>query len=192
MCYLKYVLILVFSSRLLPSYALTVGTKAPEFTLTDTRGEQISLSDFRGKYVVLEWFNPDCPASKRHYRRGTMTTLAHYYQGEYVIWMAINSTHYMRPEDNRSWQSVHQLDYYILNDFSGEVGQRYHAQTTPHMYIINPKGTLVYSGAIDDDPKGEKLQPLNYVQAALETLLEDEPVSHPQTQPYGCLVKYKP
>ncbi|EDN68401.1 conserved hypothetical protein [Beggiatoa sp. PS] len=171
-------------------YALTVGLPAPPFTLPDTGGEMISLSDFRGKHIVLEWFNPDCVRVQQHYQRQTMRQLALKYTGKEVIWLAINSTHYMTFEDNVRWKDVHWLHYRLLGDFKGEVGRRYQAEKTPQIYIINPKGILIYKGAIDSDSIGEKLKPFNYVEAALIESLAGKAVSIPETQPYGCLVKY--
>ncbi len=172
-------------------YAVRIGSPAPEFTLPEAGGEEISLFDFRGKHVVLEWFNPDCVDVQRHYKRKTMRKLALNHRGQEVIWLAINSTHYMTPEDNNRWKDINRLDYRLLGDFDGIVGKRFSAKMTPQMYIINPDGILIYNGAIDNDPKGEKNWPFNYVQAALNKSLVGLPINQPKTEPYGCLVKYK-
>ena len=171
--------------------AAGIGFPAPDFTLREAGGEEISLFDFRGKHVVLEWFNPDCVEVQRHYKRKTMRQLARSHRGQEVIWLAINSTHYMAPEENIRWKDINRLDYRLLGDFDGTVGKRYQAKMTPQLYIINPDGILIYNGAIDNDPKGEKNWPFNYVQAALKESLAGLPVSRPKTEPYGCLVKYK-
>ena len=170
-------------------YAVKVGHLAPDFTLFDTGKEAISLTDFRGKYVVLEWFNPHCRAVQQH--REIMRKLAHHYQWRGIIWLGINSTHYMTREDNLMWKETNQLNYRILDDFNGEIARRYQVKMTPQIYIINPMGNVIYSGAIDDNVHGDKSQPFNYVAAALEEILTDKPITHSQTRSYGCLVQYK-
>ncbi len=168
-----------------------VGSAAPDFTLMDTAGSEVSLSDFAGQVVVLEWLNPDCPFVKRHYSAGTMKGLATRYGGQGVVWLTINSTNYMDAEANAAFKAANELPYSILVDQSGEVGHLYGAMTTPHMYIIDGNGKLVYMGAIDDDPRGNKEGPAtNYVAAALDEVLAGEAVSTAETKPYGCSVKY--
>jgi peroxiredoxin len=168
-----------------------VGSPAPDFTLEDQRGNVVKLSDINDGIVVLEWMNPDCPFVQRHYNSKTMTTLADKYREKNVVWMAINSTHYMNKEDDQNWINKFRVGYPILDDSSGSVGKLYDAKTTPNMYIIDPSGILVYSGAIDDDPRGSKGgKALNYVDQALEEILAGKPVTISQTKPYGCSVKY--
>jgi peroxiredoxin len=169
----------------------TVGAAAPNFTLTDTAGNEMSLSDFAGKVVVLEWVNPDCPFVQRHYKAGTMKNLATTYGAEGVVWLTINSTNYMDASANAAFKTANGLPYPILVDQSGEVGHLYGAATTPHMYVIDGGGTLVYIGAIDDDPRGSSDDPKNYVAAALDEVLAGEAVATAETKPYGCSVKYK-
>ena len=169
-----------------------IGESAPDFTLNDTAGKEVSLSDFEGKTVVLEWLNPDCPFVKRHYKAGTMKKLATEYGGEGVVWLTINSTNYMDAAANGKFKAVNDLPYTILVDQSGEVGHLYGARTTPHMYIIDGSGELVYNGAIDDDPRGGKGDgAINYVAAALDQALAGNAVTTAETTPYGCSVKYK-
>lgn len=170
--------------------AVAVGAPAPGFTLRDAAGKQVALSDFAGKVVVLEWINPDCPFVKRHYQAKTMSDLASRYAGKGVVWLAVNTTHYMGAEDNTKWIESNALPYPILIDATGEVGRLYGAKTTPHMYVIDQHGTLVYAGAIDDDPQGSKAEKLNYVARALDEVLAGSPVTTAQTKPYGCSVKY--
>lgn len=166
-----------------------VGSAAPGFTLEDQSGSIVSLSDFGDKMVVLEWMNPDCPFVQRHYKAKTMTTLAEQY-GD-VVWIAINSTHYMTKEDDKTWVEKYNLSYPILDDNPGKVGRVYGAKTTPHMFIIDKSGILVYQGAIDDDPGGSKKgNALNYVNKALEEIQAGRAVTVSQTKPYGCSVKY--
>ncbi len=167
-----------------------VGQPAPEFELTDQDGSVVKLSDLRGSPVVLEWVNPDCPYVKRHYSAGTMSGLARKYAEKGVKWLAINSTHYMSKEDDREFRAAHDLPYPILDDRSGQVGLDYHARSTPHMFVIDAEGVLRYSGAIDDDKRGDKDSPANHVDAALSALLAGDEVPEATTTPYGCSVKY--
>ena len=173
--------------------SVSVGDAASDFTLEDTTGSDVSLSDFSGKVVVLEWLNPDCPFVQRHYKAGTMKQLAAEYGEKGVVWLTINSTHYMDAAANAKFKADQELPYPILVDQSGEVGHLYGAATTPHMYIIDGDGRLVYIGAIDDDPRGSKgtAHRTNYVDAALGEVLAGKPVTTAETKPYGCSVKYK-
>ncbi len=169
-----------------------VGSPAPDFTLMDTAGNQVSLSDYSGQVVVLEWLNPDCPFVQRHYSAGTMKNLATRYGAQGVVWLTINSTNYMDAAANAAFKEANGLPYAILIDQSGEVGHLYGAATTPHMYVIDGSGTLVYIGAIDDDPRGTNDGPdTNYVAAALDETLAGNAVTTAETKPYGCSVKYK-
>ncbi len=170
--------------------ALRPGMPAPDFTLQDQSGNSVSSKDYRGKYLVLEWTNPDCPFVKRHYSEQTMKNLSKKYSEKGVAWLAINSTHYMDTERNRTWSEAQQIAYPVLNDAEGLVGKLYGAKTTPHIFVIDPEGKLVYQGAIDDDPQGE-------MNSAERQLYVDRVLSADQTQqlsstrPYGCSVKYK-
>jgi peroxiredoxin len=166
------------------------GEQAPGFTLQDQNGKQVSLADFAGKTVVLEWFNPQCPFVKRHYKEGTMQSLATKYAGDNVVWLAINSTSNATAAQDKQWVDQHHLSYPILDDSKGKVGQAYGAKTTPHMFVIDKSGKVVYDGAIDNDPDGEKADRVNYVQKALDETLAGNSVSTPETKPYGCGVKY--
>lgn len=169
-----------------------VGDTAPNFTLEDTAGNEVSLSDYSGKVVVLEWLNPDCPFVQRHYKDGTMKKLATAYGEKGVVWLTVNSTNYMDEAANAKFKASNDLPYTILVDQSGEVGHLYDAKTTPHMYIINGEGELVYIGAIDDDPRGTKGGArTNYVAVALDEVLAGKAVTTAETKPYGCSVKYK-
>jgi len=173
-----------------PSGAM-VGASAPAFTLEDQTGKKVSLSDFTGNVVVLEWINPDCPFVQRHAQAKTMATLSEKYKGQGVVWIGINSTNYMNGEANRKWVADKGLSYVVLDDHEGTVGRAYAARTTPHMFVIDKSGTLVYQGAIDDDPSGNKgASANNYVDAALTEVLAGKAITAPQTKPYGCSVKY--
>jgi peroxiredoxin len=168
------------------------GKRASLFELSSFDGKTVSLSDYRGKIVVLEWLNFECPFSRYHYEtKNTMVELAKKYKGKNVVWLAINSTSHTTPEPNKTFAKRHAMPYLILDDRSGKVGRAYGAQTTPHMYIINPRGTIVYEGAIDDSPLGQKKEGvINYVDNALAELTAGKAVSTPKTKPYGCTVKY--
>jgi peroxiredoxin len=171
---------------------VSVASAAPDFTLTDQNGKTVSLSDYKGKIVVLEWINPDCPFVQRHYKAGTMADLATRYGEKGVVWLAINSTNYMGQKDNAKWVETYKLPYPILDDHDGAVGHAYSAKTSPHMYVIDASGNIVYQGAIDDDPRGSKppAERTQYVAKALDELLAGQPVSVAESKPYGCSVKY--
>jgi len=170
--------------------AATVGSKAPDFALPDASGTTHTLSQYKGKIVVLEWTNPQCPFVKRHYAAGTMKKLAAKYADQGVVWLTIDSSHFARPEDMRKWTESEGLKYPVLLDPSGATGQAYGAKTTPHMFVIDRDGKLVYSGAIDDDPRGENAQPRNYVDEVLAKLVKGEQPDVRETASYGCSVKY--
>jgi peroxiredoxin len=176
-----------------------VGSPAPEFTLTDSNGTSHNLSDFKGKFVVLEWLNHGCPFVKKHYDGGNMQNLQKEYTGKDVVWLSIVSSApgkqgHMSPEDtNKAKEEKGSAATAILIDEDGTVGKLYDAKVTPELYVINPEGTLIYAGAIDDkksvdaaDVAGAK----NYVKQALDEAMAGNPVSTPQTEAYGCGVKY--
>ena len=173
----------------------TVGEKAPAFSLVDLDGNAHSLADHQGKVVILEWINPNCPFSDRHAREKTMSGLADKHGG--VVWLAINSTatghrDFLTKAEHAEWAAEHGVDYAILYDESGDVGQAYDAKTTPHMYLIDETGAIAYNGAIDNDPPGRMKQAArdNYVDAALVAHGAEKAVDPASTRPYGCSVKY--
>lgn len=170
-----------------------VGDKAPGFTLEDAAGHEVSLGDFKGKVVVLEWTNPDCPFVKRHYKEGSMKNLTSAYSEAGVVWLTINSTNYMDAAANASFAKKEGIGWPVLVDQDGTVGHAYGAVTTPHMFIIDANGVVVYEGAIDDDPRGnmEAGARTNYVSKALNEMATGKSVSTSETKPYGCSVKYK-
>ena len=136
-----------------------VGEAAPEFSLPNTEGEQIALADFKGKTVVLEWFNPDCPfVVYAHEGEGPLVQLGNEKTKEGVVWLAINSgapgKQGAGAERNKKAKADWKIDYPILIDEDGKVGQTYGAKTTPHMYVIDPEGKLVYAGGLDNAPLG--------------------------------------
>jgi peroxiredoxin len=169
-----------------------VARKAPDFTLNSFDGKTIRLSDYRGKIVVLEWFDYECLFVLRHYGNApTMIGLANKYKDENVVWLAINSTSHATPQANIEFAEKRKLPYPILDDRSGKVGRAYGAKTTPHMYVINTKGSIAYQGAIDNNESGRKTQGvINYVDKALAELIGGKEVSITDTMSYGCTVKY--
>jgi peroxiredoxin len=168
------------------------GRGAPEFELNSFEGKTISLSDYSGRIVVLEWMNFECPFSLYHYQtKNTMVDLAKKYKGKNVVWLVINSTNHTTQGANKTFAEKYSLPFPILDDRSGTVGRAYGAETTPHMYIINTRGRIVYEGAIDDSPMGKKKEGvINYVDKALAELTAGKTVSTSKTKPYGCTVKY--
>jgi peroxiredoxin len=171
--------------------------KAPNFTLKDVDGKTVNLSDYAGKnIVVLEWTNYDCPFVKAHYNdeTHTMKDLSKKYKAKGVVWLTINSTHYATPESIKEWAKAQNIaDQKLLVDTDGTVGHTYHAKTTPHMFVIDKDGQIVYQGAIDNAPLGRTADPhVNYVDQALSEVLAGKPVSVPETKSYGCSVKYPP
>ena len=168
------------------------GGSAPAFTLMDQSGKPVSLSDFSGKLVVLEWFNDGCPFVKAHYKDGDMNATAKKYEADGVTWLAINSTHTATVATNMAAASQWSIDRPVLSDASGKVGHAYGATNTPEIFVIGKDGKIDYSGAIDNDPQGDKSasEKVNYAGKALDELLAGKPVSEPMTKPYGCNVKY--
>ncbi len=175
------------------------GKAAPDFTLPDVHGTNWTLSAQKGKYIVLEWINVDCPFVKKHYGSGNMQALQNEYTAKGVIWLAICSSapgkqgHYAPADWPAIMDERKAAPTAVLLDPDGKVGRLYGAKTTPHLYIINPEGILIYAGAIDDKPSTDpKTIPdaRNYVREVLEAAMAGEPVKLSSTQPYGCSVKY--
>lgn len=186
----------------LPGIALAgvaPGDAAPDFQLADVEGHPRRLADYRGRYVVLEWFNQGCPFVQKHYESGNMQSLQRRYTDKGVIWLAINSTNprssdYRDPARARGvmrdWKMAPTA---LVLDEDGKVGQGYGARATPHMFVIDPKGSVIYAGAIDDRPtwRPEDVKTAkNLVAAALDEAMAGKPVSQPATAAYGCSVKY--
>ena len=179
--------------------AATVGQPAPAFTATDTSGKAVSLADFKGKHVVLEWVNPGCPFVVKHYQSANMQGTQKDAVAKGVVWLTINSTHedasdYKKPAEMAAWmQQQKAAATATLMDASGKVGRAYGARTTPHMYGIDPVGTVVYAGAIDSKASSNPADvagATNHVKAALAETLAGKPVSVASTRPYGCSIKY--
>ena len=178
--------------------SVEVGKPVPNFALTDITGKTHKLSDYKGKVIVLEWTNPNCPFVQRVYKQAIMTTTQKLAAEKGVVWLTINSTHpkHQDYETNESQAKIYKEwkagFTALLTDPEGTVSRMFDAKTTPHMFIINKEGALVYAGAIDDDPLGNKTEKGNYVQVALAELFDGKPVSTATTRPYGCSMKYAP
>jgi peroxiredoxin len=180
--------------------APSVGQSAPDFTLKDASGKAVKLSDYRGKHVVLEWTNPGCPYVQKHYDSGNMPATQKDAVGKGVVWLSINSTEksaydYMEPAKLVAWQQERKSQpTAVLLDEEGAAGKAYGARTTPHMYIVNPQGRLIYAGGIDSiasiDPQDIK-KAVNYVRQGLGEALAGKPLTASVTRPYGCSIKYK-
>lgn len=180
------------NQALFESWAKRTPRPAPLFALEDQDGNTVRLKDLRGQIVVLEWFNPDCPFVKRHHEKSsTCRDLAGKYGDDNVVWLAVNSTHYMTPEATRQWHDKWNLPYAVLIDRDGKVGKAYGAKTTPHMFVIDEGGQIVYHGALDDDPRGSSDSPENHIDAVLANLTDDKPAGVESNKSYGCSVKYK-
>jgi peroxiredoxin len=173
-----------------PALAADVGKPAPAFTLKDENGKSHSLADYKGRIVVLEWTNPECPFVQRHYGAKTMQKTLASLDAKQVVWLAVDSTSHNVATSSKAWKSQNGFSYPVLQDASGTVGHAYGAKTTPGMFVIDEKGVLRYSGAIDDDPRGKNTTPTNYVQKAVNAVASGQPVSPSVTESYGCTVKY--
>lgn len=182
-----------------PAAIAQIGQPAPNFTLADTAGRQVRLADFRGRIVVLEWNNPGCPFVQKHYRSSNMQRTQQAARAQNVVWLTINSGapgkqgHMTTPQAAAFQRSAGLHASHYLLDAQGTVGRLYAARTTPHMYVINARGTLVYAGAIDDRPTADAADiagARNYVTAALADLRANRPVATTSSRPYGCSVKY--
>lgn len=190
---------LILESGVLAAAEAVVGGPAPEFSLPDAAGQTRSLSEFKGKFVVLEWFNNECPFVGKHYGSGNMQRLQAAYTGKGIIWLTVVSSapgkqgHLLPPQAQAVIRQRQSHQTALLLDPDGTVGRRYGAKTTPHLFIINPEGMVIYAGAIDDTPSTDPADiptAVNYVQRALDEALDGRPVSVSKTASYGCSVKY--
>src|SRR5256714_2330680 len=188
------------ATPLLAADSPPVGAAAPDFSLPDAAGKTHSLSEYKGKYVVLEWFNPECPFVKKHYGSGNMQQLQREYTGKGVVWLTIDSNApctegNLTPDQAQkvmnSWKTKMTA---LLLDPESKVAKLYGAKNTPDMVVINPEGKIVYEGAIDSKASPNPADipsSTNYVKSALDESLAGKPVSNAQTKPYGCSAKYK-
>jgi peroxiredoxin len=177
-----------------------VGSAAPDFSLTDAKGQTHSLSQYKGKYVVLEWFNPECPFVKKHYGPGNMQKLQEEYTSKGVVWLSIDSSAPGKEGSLTAEQAQKTMSEWktkqtaLLLDPEGKAGRAYGAKNTPDMIVINPEGKIVYEGAIDSKATPNPADiptSTNYVKVALDESMAGKPVSNSTTKPYGCSVKYK-
>jgi peroxiredoxin len=189
-----------YATALLAADSPPVGSAAPDFSATDSKGKTQSLSQYKGKYVVLEWFNPECPFVKKHYGPGNMQKLQEEYTGKGVVWLSVDSSAPGKEGSLTPEQAEKKLSEWkgkqtaLLLDGDGKVGKAYAAKNTPHMFVINPEGKIVYEGAIDSKatPNSDDIaSSTNYVKVALDESLAGKPVSKANTKPYGCSVKYE-
>jgi peroxiredoxin len=181
------------------AYALRPGDAAPDFHGSDSNGNSQTLAQYRGKFVVLEWANQGCPYEQKHYKSGNMERLQREWTSKGVVWLSVISSapgeqgYVTPPEENDYLRTMHAAPTAAVLDPSGAIGRLYGAKTTPHMFVIDPQGKLVYEGALDDqptpDPASLKIAH-NYVSEALEDAMAGKPVPTPVTRPYGCNVKY--
>ena len=184
----------------LPARAARVGQPAPDFSLPDTGGKAVRLADFRGRFVVLEWTNPGCPFVRKHYESGNMGATQKLARDQGVARLAINSTEtasgdYLEPPRLADWLKQHQgVPTAVLMDPEGTTGRAYDAKTTPHLYIVDPQGMLVYAGGIDSIASARVSdieKATNHVKAALADIAAKRPIAQAVTKPYGCTIKYK-
>ena len=181
------------------SWALSAGTQAPDFTVADTAGKPVKLSDYKGKFVVLEWTNPECPFVQAQYNADAMQAVQKEAGAKEVVWLTINSTNkssgeFKSGEQMAQWmKSKNAAQKATLIDSTSATGRAYDAKTTPHMFVIDPAGKIVYAGAIDDKRsarESDRKTANNYVRAALNEATAGKPVTVANTTPYGCSVKY--
>jgi peroxiredoxin len=181
------------------AWAAQVGVAAPDFSGTDSNGQVQTLAKDRGKFVVLEWHNQGCPYTRKHYESGNMEALQREWTAKGVVWLTVISSApgrqgYVSAADENAYLKKMQADpTAVILDPNGQLGKLYGAKTTPHMFIIDPSGKLIYSGAIDDHPTSDPddiKDSRNYVNQALTEAMAGKPVSEPVTRPYGCSVKY--
>ncbi len=180
-------------------WAVQVGGQAPDFSAQDSNGITHTLSQYKGKYVVLEWHNRECPYTRKHYESGNMERLQNEWTAKGVVWFTVISSApgtqgYMTAEQENAYvKQMNAAPTAVLLDPNGQVGHLYGAKTTPHMFIINPQGVLIYDGAIDNRPTpnpADIATSTNYVSQALEEAMAGKPISVPVSRPYGCSVKY--
>ncbi|NMH60984.1 redoxin domain-containing protein [Alteromonas sp. MYP5] len=187
-------------SSMLTNAAVDIDKQAPDFSLTNTQGEQVSLADFKGKTVILEWTNHLCPYVQKHYNSENMQDLQKSYTDEDVVWLTIISSapgkqgHVSAAEAVKLTEDRNASPSHVLFDESGEVGKMYAAKTTPHMYIIDDSGMLRYAGAIDSIKSANPADIAkadNYVKMGMTSLASGEELQYKKTAPYGCSIKYK-
>jgi peroxiredoxin len=196
---MKKALLLLIAAVTMAHAQVEIGKPAPDFTLTDCSGKNVSLSDYKGKVVVLEWVNHGCPFVVKHYGSGNMQKLQADSVAKGVVWLSICSSapgkqgHMAAADASKNCAEVKSAATAFLLDESGKTGRAYGAKVTPELYVIDASGTLVYHGAIDDKKStnpGDIADAKNHVAAALDEVVAGKPVTTPKTEAYGCSVKY--
>ena len=184
----------------IPAQTARVNEPAPDFTATDSHGQSHSLNQYKGKYVVLEWHNQGCPYTRKHYVSGNMQALQKEWTEKGVVWFTVISSapgtqgYVTASQENDYLGKMHAVPTAALLDPDGKVGRLYSAKTTPDMYVIDPQGKLIYSGAIDNRPTPDTADIQgadNYVSDALSSAMSGKPVAMSYTRAYGCSVKYR-
>jgi len=197
---LRSLAVLALAFPLFANAAAVPGKAAPDFSVKDADGKTHTLADYKGEWLVLEWFNKDCPYVKKHYSSNNMQSLQKRYTDKDVKWLTVISSAegkqgYFTPEQALAEAKSHNLaasSAFIL-DVDGKLGKAYDAKTTPHLFVINPEGVVVYAGAIDDNDSANPAvipDSKNYLAAALDEALAGKPVTTATTRPYGCTIKY--
>jgi cytochrome oxidase Cu insertion factor (SCO1/SenC/PrrC family) len=195
----RKLLALALATLTLPAFAVAPGSPAPDFKGTDSNGVQHSLSQYKGKYVVLEWANKGCPYDQKHYLSGSMANLQKEWTAKGVVWLSVISSApgeqgYVTPaEENAYLKTMNAAPTAVLLDPTGVIGRLYSAKTTPHMFVIDPTGKLIYQWAIDNKPTADQADLKgadNYLNNALNAAMAGKPVAVESTRPYGCSVKY--
>lgn len=197
--FLSVALFTLLPATFVAAEVAVIGSAAPDFHLTSADGQPTSLSQFKGKTVVLEWYNPGCPFVKKFYSRGDMQRLQRTARDKGAVWLTISSSaegkqgHISQKDAPGAVQSAKLESAALLLDPSGAVGREYGARTTPHIFVIDPKGTLVYAGAIDSEPSTDPSDvagATNYALLAIDSIAAGKPIEPSSTEPYGCSVKY--
>ena len=195
----RKLLVIALATIALPALAVAPGTSAPNFKGTDSNGAQHSLADYRGKFVVLEWANQGCPYDRKHYLSGSIEAQQKEWTAKGVIWLSVISSApgeqgYVTPsEENTYLKKMNAAPTAALLDPTGTIGRLYEAKTTPHIFVIDPTGKLIYQGALDDKPTPDQedlKDARNYLNETLTAAMSGKPVPLASTRPYGCSVKY--
>jgi hypothetical protein len=195
----RKLLALTFATFTLPALAVAPGTAAPDFKGTDSNGVQHSLSEYRGKFVVLEWANQGCPYDRKHYLSGHIESQQKEWTAKGVVWLSVISSApgeqgYVTPsEENTYLKTMNAAPTAALLDPTSTIARLYEAKTTPHIFVIDPTGKLIYQGALDNKPTTDQADLKgadNYLNDALNAAMAGKPVPVASTRPYGCSVKY--
>jgi len=185
---------LAFAASGAAAQSASVGSAVPAFAGKDLTGKTVALGDYRGKYVVLEWTNPDCPYVRKHYNSGNMPATQKQAMAKGVVWLSVSTGDTHSAAELQSWQKAkNATPTATVADADGRIARAYGARTTPHMYIVDPQGVLIYIGAIDSKPSSNPADiqsATNFVDQALAEAMAGKAVSKATTQAYGCSVKY--